>query len=124
MNHAKHLKDIKFLLRLGEHEFQFFNSKKDEHDEDVEETEEELEEDIEDAVIADKKKERSEKKGDDTPKWMKQLVSEIKEAVNPTQTETKAPEAIPVPKAPPVKKEEEPVIPTESKLNKFLKSLW
>jgi len=109
-----------FIKKL---DLQFF-SQKDEHDEEVDETEEELQDDIEDAVIAEKKKERTEKKGDDTPKWMKQLVSEIKEAVNPTQTETKAPEAIPVPKAPPVKKEEEPVIPTESKVSKFFKTLW
>jgi len=110
-----------FIKKL---DLQFFSEKKDEHDEEVEETEDELEDDIEDAVIADKKKERDEKKGDETPKWMKQLVSEIKEAVNPTQTETKAPEAIPVPKAPPVKKEEEAPTPVESKLSKFLKTIW
>jgi len=110
-----------FIKKL---DLQFFSEKKDEHDEEVEETQEELEDDIEEAVIAEKKKERSEKKGDDTPKWMKQLVSEIKEAVNPKQTEAKAPEAIPVPKAPPAKKEEEPVIPTESKISKFFKTIW
>lgn len=110
-----------FLKKL---DLQFFSEKKDQHDEDVEETEEELEDDIEDAVIQKKKKEHSKKKGDDTPEWMDKLVNKIAEAVNPTQTETKPAETIPVPKAPPVKKEEEAPAPVESKLSKFLKTIW